>query len=111
MFSPAPLGRPSPHRQGTRAKRHPRRPTPRPKGLLEVIERRILEAIESGPKTLGELGFHYLPGIKAQLRDEAIESLLKSGRARLTHVPIRTNQPYRDPMPAIALPRGEVSGA
>jgi hypothetical protein len=54
--------------------------------LIE-IENAILDALLDGPKTPGQLlGFH-LPGLKAELRDEALEGLLRRHEIRLVRVP------------------------
>jgi hypothetical protein len=69
---------------------------------LARVERQILAALRSGPKTLGQLLNYHLVHVHAAVRDEAVAGLLKARRVRLTTVA----HPYRyehRPLPAIEL--------
>jgi hypothetical protein len=59
------------------------RPFVLPVARLVTLECKILAALRPGPRTLGELSFLYLAGLKAQIRDQAVGSLLAAGKIRL----------------------------
>jgi hypothetical protein len=89
------MGNMSPRREAARpspdrATRSPRRLDPPPISQ-ERIEGIILHSLRTGPKTAGELSFHYLPGrVRAARRDEVLEGLLKRGLIALDLVDEQT---------------------